>query len=164
MRPTHAALHLFIEEGLAVPNHHHAALHDAMAALARACLLRFAADASPGDRGRTGPPPHPALQRALDMAATHYSELRSTEDLARRAGISPSRLRVLCRHAGSESPSAMIWRFKVEHAIQLIRSTGLTLGEIAGACGYANPFHLSRSVRRHTGHSPRRLRQDQWKR
>ncbi len=158
-----SSIHLLIEEGLAVQNQGSSALHDAMAALARACVLRFAAHASSLDYRNTAAPLHPALQRALDIAATDYAELHSAEDLARRVGISASRLRTLCRAHG-ESPSTVIWRHKVEHAIQLIRSTGLTLGEIADNCGYANPFHLSRSVRRHTGYPPRRLRQVEWKR
>jgi AraC-like DNA-binding protein len=162
IRPAPSSIHLLIEEGLAVQNHASPELHDAMAALARACLLRFAAHATSLDQRAAATPVHPALQRALDLAAAHYTELHSGEDLARRVGISASRLRSLCRAARRESPSDMIWRLKVERALQLIRSTGLTLGEIADDCGYANPFHLSRAVRRHTGHSPRRLRQAEW--
>ena len=154
------AVQLLIKEGLAVQNHNSAALHGAMAALARACLLRFAAHAHGPS---TAAPIHPALQRALDITENRFKELHSAADLARRVGISASRLRALYREARGESPSATIRRLKVEYAIQLIRSTGLTLGEIAEDCGYANPFHLSRCVRRHTGCSPRRLRQGEWK-
>jgi AraC family transcriptional regulator len=156
-----SSVHLLIEEGLAVPDQGNANLHKAMAALARACLLRFAAYAGALDT-RNAVPIHPALQRAFDVAAGHYAELHTGEELARRVGVSASQLRALFRDARGESPSAMIWRIKVEHAIQLIRSTGLTLGEIANNCGYANAFHLSRAVRRHTGHPPRRLRQIEW--
>jgi transcriptional regulator GlxA family with amidase domain len=159
-----ASVHLLIEEGLAVRHHGNEELHDAMQALARACLLRQAAHARSLERKGSSAPLHPALERALEMGATHYAELRSAEDLAARAGISANQLRSLCRQAGRESPSDMIWRLKVEHAIQMIRSTGLTLGEIAESCGYANPFHLSRSVKKATGYSPRRLRQEEWNR
>jgi AraC-like DNA-binding protein len=159
-----SSIHLLIEEGLAVQDHASAELHGAMAALARACLLRFAAHTSSLDHGKNTAPLHPVLIRAIDFATNHYAELHSAEDLARHVGISAGRLRALCRDASCESPSGMIWRLKVEHAIQLIRSTGLTLGEIADDCGYANPFHLSRSVRRYTGHAPRHLRQGEWKR
>ncbi|MEO6054160.1 MAG: AraC family transcriptional regulator, partial [Chthoniobacterales bacterium] len=154
-----SSIHLLIEEGLAVRSHESKDLHIAMSALARACLLRFAAHARSLDQRDTAAPLHPALERAMEIAASHYAELHSAEDLARRAGISATQLRTLYRGAKMESPTDMIWRLKVEHAIQLIRSTGLTLGEIAEHCGYSNPFHLSRSVRKHTGSSPRSLRQ-----
>ena len=157
-----SSIHLLIEEGLAVPSHDNTELHEAMAALARACLLRFAAHARSLDRRDASAPPHPVLERALEFAALQFAGLHSAEDLARRVGISATQLRSLYRRAGWESPTDMIWRLKVEHAIQLIRSTGLTLGEIAADCGYANSFHLSRSVKKHTGHSPRSLRQGEW--
>lgn len=156
--PAPSSIHLLIEEGLAIQNHGNKILDHAMAALARSCLLRFAAHAIDLDQRKTSAPIHPALERALDVAAVHYAELHSADDLAQRAGISTSRLNTLCREYKGETPSAMIWRLKLEHAIQLIRSTGLTLSEISDHCGYANPFHLSRSVRRHTGHPPRNLR------
>ncbi|MEO8206735.1 MAG: AraC family transcriptional regulator [Chthoniobacterales bacterium] len=159
-----SSIHLLIEEGLAIRSHESKDLHHAMSALARACLLRFAAHARSLDQRDTAAPLHPALDRAMEIAASHYAELHSAEDLAQRAGISATQLRTLHRRAKMESPTDMIWRLKVEHAIQLIRSTGLTLGEIAEHCGYSNPFHLSRSVREHTGYSPRSLRQREWNR
>jgi AraC-like DNA-binding protein len=164
VRKAPASVHLLIEEGLSARSSDETYLHEAMLHLARACLLRFAAHARMLDRKDAAVPIHPALERALEIAAQHYAELRSAGDLARRVGISVTQLRVLCRQAGRESPTDMIWRLKAEHAIQMIRSTGLTLGEIADSCGYANPFHLSRAVKRYTGDSPRHLRRDEWKR
>jgi AraC-like DNA-binding protein/quercetin dioxygenase-like cupin family protein len=157
-----STVHVLIEEGLAVRDH--AVLGPSMEALARACVLRFAQHAQslrqiPGEE-----PPHPAYTRARETATAAYAELRSAGELARRAGVSATQLRSLFRENGSESPSRMIWRLKVEHAIQLLRSTGLTLGEVAAQCGYANPFHLSRAVKKHTGYPPRGLRRQEWKR
>jgi len=161
MRKTPTAVRLLIEEGLAVRGSDESYLHDAMLNLARACLLRFAAHTRMLDRNIKATPLHPALDRALEIATLRFAELRSAEDLARRVGISVTQLRSLCRQARRESPTDLIWRLKAERATQMIRSTGLTLGEIADSCGYANPFHLSRSVKRYTGDSPRRLRRDE---
>jgi AraC-like DNA-binding protein/quercetin dioxygenase-like cupin family protein len=156
-----SSVHVLIEEGMAVRDH--GEMGDAMAVLARACLLRFAQQVQAERPARDKAPPHPAYARAREMASVHHADLRSAEDLARRAGISATQLRALFRRHGGESPSRMIWRLKVEHAIQLLRSTGLTLGEVATHCGYANPFHLSRAVRRHTGYSPRDMRRLEWR-
>lgn len=156
-----SAIHVLIEEGLALRDH--TGVDDAMAALARACLLRFAQHAQSLRPAEDETPPHPAYVRARDAAASNYAQLRSADDLARQAGVSAAQLRTLFRQNGSESPSRMIWRLKVEHAIQLLRSTGLTLGEVAVECGYANPFHLSRAVKKHTGYAPRELRRLEWR-
>jgi AraC-like DNA-binding protein len=158
-----SAIHLLIEEGLSARNPTEPSQREAMLALARSCLLRFVADSLLVDESKSSAPTHPAVDRALKIADAHYAELHSAEDVARRVGISVSRLRSLFRQEGRESPSDMIWRLKAEHALQMIRSTGMTLGEIAETCGYANPFHLSRSFKRYTGHSPRELRREEWK-
>jgi AraC-like DNA-binding protein/quercetin dioxygenase-like cupin family protein len=157
-----SAVHVLIEEGLAVREQDE--MTEAMAALAKACLLRFAQHVQSVRPRGTEAPPHPAYVRAREAASANYAELRNANDLARRAGVSAAQLRALFRRHGSESPSRMIWRLKVEHAIQLLRSTGLTLGEVAAHCGYANPFHLSRAVKKHTGYSPRNMRRHEWKR
>lgn len=161
VRKAPSAVHVLIEEGLSTGHDEEAALGEAMLAMGRACLLRFAAEVRLLDR-RESAPPHPALERAQEVAEVHFAELHSAEELARRVGVSVSQLRALCRQAGRESPSDMIWRLKAEHAIQMLRSTGFTLGEISEACGYANPFHLSRSVKARTGLSPRHLRRGEW--
>ena len=71
-------------------------------------------------------------------------------------------MRQLFREAGRGSPSALIWQIKTGLAVRMIRSTGLTLGEIAEQSGFANPFHLSRSVKKLTGLPPRELRSVEW--
>jgi AraC-like DNA-binding protein len=128
--------------------------------VAKACLLRFGAHVleAPGARH----PLHPAMGRAMETLEREAVELRTASDLSERCGISVSRLRQLFSEAGKESPSAMLWRIKTEHAVRMIRSTGLTLGEIAEQSGFSNPFHLSRCVKMLTGHPPRELRRIEW--
>ncbi len=158
------AIQRLIEEGVAMAKPDHPQLHAAAAALARACLMLFAAQAGPDAASSGAVLAHPALERMEEIAARGHATLRSAGDLARRAGVSSAHLRALCRGSGRESPSAVIRRLKAEHAIQLIRSTGLTLAEIAEACGYANAFHLSRVIRQRTGRSPRDVRKIEWSR
>lgn len=155
-----SAVHVLIEEGLAVREHED--MGDAMGTLARACLLRFAQHCGSAKFVSGKPPPHPDYVRAREAVAEDYAELRNAADLARRVGVSAAQLRTLFRRGGSESPSRMIWRLKLEHALQLLRSTGFTVAQIAEHCGYANPFHLSRAVKKHTGDSPRGIRLSEW--
>jgi len=154
------AVHILIGEGLASPSNPGPQFHAAMVLMTKACLLRFAAHVleSPGSEA----PLHPAMQRALEILEEDPTGLRKASDLSPRCGVSDSRLRQLFRQARQESPSDMIWRLKTEHAVRMIRSTGLTLGEIAAQSGFANPFHLSRSVKQLTGLPPRQLRRIEW--
>lgn len=158
--PVPAAVHTLIGEGLASPVTPGTQFCAAMVYIAKACILRFAASVleTPG----SGHPPHPAMRRAMEMLEREPMQLKTAGDLAAHCGISVSRLRQLFGEAGRGSPSAMIWRTKAGHAVQMLRSTGLTLGEIATQSGFANPFHLSRSVKKLTGLPPRELRRIEW--
>jgi len=154
--PVPASINILIEEGLSIPVNAGPRLNLAMQALAKACLLRFAAHASeniPTKQAR-----HQAVQRALEAASMNPAKFRSAEDLARHCGISYSRLRKLFQDDQGESPTDTIWRLKTDQAVQLIRATGLTLAEVADQCGFSNAFHLSRCVKDRTGIPPRELR------
>lgn len=160
VHPVPAAVHTLIGEGLASPVTAGRNFFAATVLIAKACILRFAAHVleSPG----SGHPLHPAMGRAMEILEHEPVELHTAGDLAERCGISVSRLRQLFREAGKGSPSALLWQIKTAHAVRMIRSTGLTLGEIADQSGFANAFHLSRSVRKLTGHPPRELRRLEW--
>jgi AraC-like DNA-binding protein/quercetin dioxygenase-like cupin family protein len=158
--PLPAAIHTLIGEGLAAPPVSGPQFHAAQLLMAKACLLRFAAHVTESPAAAS--PPHPALQRSIRLLECSPFELKTAHELAARSGISVSRLRQLYRQKGDESPSVMLWRIKIEHAVRMIRSTGLTLGEIATQSGFSNPFHLSRSVKKMTGLPPRELRRLEW--
>ena len=154
--PVPASVSILIEEGLSIPVNAGPHLKLAMQALAKACLLRFAAHAS--ENIPTKQPRHQAVKRALEAVSMNPAKFRSAEDLARHCGISYSRLRKLFQDDQGESPTAMIWRLKTDQAVQLIRATGLTLAEVAEQCGFSNAFHLSRCVKDRMGVAPRELR------
>ncbi len=155
-----AFVHALINEGLAAPLVTGPTFHTAQEFLARACLLRFAAHVA--ESLAADLPPHPALNRATQLLENTPADIHSALQLAERCGISVSRLRQLHQAAGMESPSVRLWRIKTEHAVRMIRATGLTLGEIAEQSGFANPFHLSRNVKKLTGYPPRELRRKEW--
>jgi transcriptional regulator GlxA family with amidase domain len=54
---------------------------------------------------------------------------------------------------------AYLRRLRLHQAQRLLVEGDLAIGEIAPACGFADPFHFSRVCRRLTGKSPRGLRQ-----
>ncbi|MDX6766530.1 MAG: helix-turn-helix domain-containing protein [Candidatus Methylacidiphilales bacterium] len=153
--PVSAGVHALIELALAVPQagdlFQAAAQH-----IGRACLLHYAGD---GEAHRRAPQPlHPAVIRALDLLRSEAASITSAAQLASRSGLSASRLRQLFRAAGFASPSEALWRARTDHAIRLLQQTDLTLAEIAAQSGFADPFHLSRVVKKATRYSPRDLR------
>ncbi len=61
------------------------------------------------------------------------------------------------------TPARYLWKMRTEKGIALLAETGLTNTEIADRCGFKNPFHFSRLVRRLQGLSPREVRRQAWK-
>lgn len=105
-----------------------------------------------------------ALRRALDWIGQEGHQPVDLPGLARHAGVSPAQLvKLFRRHLGT-TPIRHVWEARTRRGAQLLRETGLTVGEVAFRCGFQTPFHFSRWVRELFGVSPRALRTQAWSR
>ena len=127
--------------------------------LGLALMCDFALVARWGVPGRAGVE---ALSRLGNFLRNSYADSLSLADLARNAGVSPQHLMKLCRAAGVPTPVQQLYRRRLEAASELLLGTGLSVGEIAERCGFANPFHFSRKFRAAYEKSPLRWRQQRW--
>lgn len=100
------------------------------------------------------------LARVLDHMEAHVEQPASREDLAALAGVTVRQLeRLFARHVG-EGLAAHYLRLRTQRAMRMLRSTGLSVTEIAFACGFASASHFSSAFRRLYGQSPRAARED----
>lgn len=60
------------------------------------------------------------------------------------------------------TPSRFLWKLRTERGITMLRETGHNVTEIAYLCGFTNPFHFSRWVKKLQGLSPRDIRKAAW--
>jgi AraC-like DNA-binding protein len=102
------------------------------------------------------------MVRALEHLEEKYGEANCLRDLARASGFSRSTLGRRFRATTGLSPTRYLWRLRTEKGVAMLRETGLPAFEIAARCGFSNPFHFSRYVRRTTGESPRAIRARAW--
>jgi AraC-like DNA-binding protein len=103
-----------------------------------------------------------ALRRALAWIGTAGHEPVDLPALAKAAGVSPAQLvKLFRRHLGT-TPIRHVWETRTRRGAQLLRETGLTVGEVAYRCGFQTPFHFSRWVRELYGTAPRELRAQAW--
>ena len=118
-----------------------------------------------GERSATDEPDEPdALRRALEWIGQEGERATDLPALARKAGVSPAQLvKLFRRHLGT-TPLRHVWEVRTRRGAQLLRETGLTVGEVAFRCGFQTPFHFSRWVRELFGVSPRALRAKAWER
>lgn len=105
----------------------------------------------------------PVIIRVLRYMEDHLSEDNCLEGARRLSGYSGTAFIYKFKADTGQTPSRHLWQIRAEKGIQLLSETGLTISEIAYHCGFKNPFHFSRSVRKIQGVSPRAIRQTAWK-
>jgi len=108
-------------------------------------------------------PRHPGVEKAIRFMENRYREGLDLAALSRAAGLSPQHLTRLFREETRTTPMRYLYRIREDHALRLLRETGLTIAEIAAACGFQNPFHLTRRMSARFGSPPRLLRQRSWR-
>jgi AraC-like DNA-binding protein len=103
----------------------------------------------------------------VDRARRYLDEHCGEEDClaaaTRAASVTPQHLIRLFRRHFQVTPGRYLWRTRVERGAGMLAATGLTISEIADRCGFKNPFHFSRLLKKLQGISPREFRQRAWR-
>ncbi len=72
--------------------------------------------------------------------------------------MSPSHFTRVFRAATGRSPHQYVLGQRLERARRALLTTDTAIADIAGACGFADQSHLTRTMRRHLGLTPNALR------
>lgn len=84
------------------------------------------------------------VQRAIDHMATNYSYPLTVDSIADFVGVSRSQLfRSFKRYTGS-SPKEYLTDIRIKKACTLLKSTGLSVTEVAYSVGYDDPMYFSK--------------------
>ncbi|OBF93791.1 hypothetical protein A5791_12285 [Mycobacterium sp. 852002-51163_SCH5372311] len=89
---------------------------------------------------------------------SHLHQSHTLESLAHRCGVSPRTLARRTSNAVGLSPLQLVQRVRLERSLHLLRTTRMSLEEVAAAVGLGDPATLHRLVKKHTGRSPGALR------
>jgi AraC family transcriptional regulator of arabinose operon len=103
-----------------------------------------------------------AVRRALRHMEDRFSDETCLATAHQAAGCSVNALIYKFTHETGFTPARYLWKLRTEKGLTMLAETGLTVAEIAYKCGFKNPFHFSRLIRQHHGHSPRELRRRAW--
>lgn len=85
-------------------------------------------------------------------------ERLSVEDLAREAGMCVRSFREAVHAVTGLSPKAYLLKGDMAAATELLRTTDMTVSEIAASLNYSNPFYFSRVFSKYHGFSPSEAR------
>ena len=95
------------------------------------------------------------LDHLLDTINTHLADSNLTIDwLADDMGLSRRQLERRVEAVTGQSPAALVRRFRLERASQLLRARAGTVSEISYAVGFRSAAHFSRAFRQAFGESP----------
>lgn len=99
------------------------------------------------------------LNRVFDWMDAHLNEPMSIAEVAAQLDLSPSYFARAFRASVGKPTHRWVMEQRVERARRLLRATGMSLGEIAAACGFVDQSHFTRVFRRIAGQPPGRWRQ-----
>lgn len=94
------------------------------------------------------------LARVVEYMSVHFAEPLRLEQLAREAGISKFHFAHLFRERTGMTPHRYLVQLRMDAARRMLASTGLTVSEIAAACGYDSPAHFGAAFQRRHGQTP----------
>lgn len=80
-------------------------------------------------------------------------------DLANEVGLKRSRFGVICRQLTGESPSTYLNRLRIRRSRKLLRTTSLSITDIAFDCGFNSSQYFAKLFRRFQGHEPTHYRE-----
>lgn len=155
-----ATLERIFAAAFAMPPPRHEAARMAVEALGRAALAEYARLRR---EATAAPDADPCVTRAIHHMETHLAEGDCLEGARRAACCSANALIYKFRSATGLTPARYLWRLRVERGAAMLAETGLSVAEVAERCGFANPFHFSRCVRRLFAMPPRELRRRAWR-
>ncbi len=111
-------------------------------------LLEQSGAAGTGGRGNS------TVDRAIAYIQSHLTDRLSVEEIAGDAGYSPSYFSHLFQAETGMSPYQFVVKSRIEHAQFLLKTTRLTVQEIAFQCGFNSAANFCYTFRRINGVSP----------
>ena len=85
---------------------------------------------------------------------THFLELKTLEQIARRCHRHQVYLCRLFQRYNHQSPYQYLMRLKINHAAELLRAPGAMVKQVAEQAGFDDPSHFSRAFKAVLGLSP----------
>ena len=94
------------------------------------------------------------IQSTFSFIDEHYMENITVNDIAAALGLSRSYFSKLIKKMTLKSPQEYLLAYRINKSCELLRTTDLSIGEIALLVGYSNQFHFSRAFKNYMQQSP----------
>ena len=99
--------------------------------------------------------PHSStLQKSIHYIRKNYESKITLKNLCSLTNVSPQHLIRLFRRELNMAPVEYINHVKILHAIELLRSSNLTIEEISYKLGFSSPSYFGRVFKKYNGNTP----------
>ncbi|MGW1048783.1 helix-turn-helix domain-containing protein [Streptomyces sp. NPDC002521] len=99
-------------------------------------------------------PERAAVRQGIAVMRERLAHPLTLADLAAEVHLSVYHFIRVFREATGETPHRFLTRLRIEQARRLLDGTSLTIGQIAGRCGFSSPGSLSSAFLAHVGVRP----------
>lgn len=99
------------------------------------------------------------VNASIEVLRRDWMHPHHLPELAAAAGLSVTHYTAIVRRLTGFSPIDFLIRQRIQHGATLLATSSLPIAEIAGECGFNDPYYFSRSFARIMGCSPRHYRQ-----
>jgi AraC-like DNA-binding protein len=120
-------------------------------------LLRFLLDLVAASR-RASRRISPLIQSIQLLIERSAEERLSVGQLAARAGLSTSRFKARFKKETGIPPADYMMRQKIARALELLRSSDVSITQVALRLGFSTPQYFATVLKRYTGQSPGQAR------
>ena len=98
------------------------------------------------------------IKEALSFMEQNFQNDISVEDIAATCGLNRSYFGKIFKESLGKTPQEFLLNYRMVKAAELLKLTGLSIGDISNAVGYANQLHFSRAFKNMYGLAPREWR------
>ena len=98
------------------------------------------------------------VQEAISYMEQHYQRNITIEEIAGACRLNRSYFSKLFKEKKGYSPQEYLIQLRLSKAADLMRTTSMSIGDIAASCGYPNQLHFSRAFKQRYGVPPREWR------
>lgn len=108
----------------------------------------------------SGELPGEYVEKAVSLIRSSYMDPVKIKDLAEKINISQKYLWKIFKKQLGISPQAYLLGVRMETAVKYLRSTRLSVAEIARSVGYTEPISFIQNFKKYTGRTPTEFRRN----
>lgn len=99
-------------------------------------------------------------KQMLEYIRTHYQERITVDAIAAAGGVCRTKCCQIFKKYLGQTPNAYLNSFRLERGMQLLKSTRMSVTEIAEACGYSSGCYFTEMFTKLKGCSPTQFRKE----